>query len=79
MSITPEQARMARAALNWTLARAAASLGVGRATLVRIEAGTQGVKTSTLQHVRTGYLKRGIRFLRDRDYAGVALVEKEDT
>lgn len=71
MILEPPQARMARAALKLSLSEAAMKLGVGRATLIRLEDSGKGVKNTTAIRVRLAYERLGVRFVQSGPDVGV--------
>lgn len=56
--MTPEQSRMARAALNWSLRQVP---GVSHDTVSRFEAGEE-LKESTIAKLRAAYESAGLEF-----------------
>jgi transcriptional regulator with XRE-family HTH domain len=61
--LRPEQSRMARAALQWSLEDAAAAAGVSRRTVLRFERDHRDVKAELIAALRTAYETTGIRFI----------------
>ena len=59
----PEQSRMARAALEWSLEDAAAAAGVSRRTVLRFERYHRDVKPELIEAVRRAYEAAGVRFI----------------
>jgi transcriptional regulator with XRE-family HTH domain len=59
--ITAAQARMARAALEWSLDQAAAATGVSRRTVLRLEQG-ESLQARNVAAIRAGYEAAGVRF-----------------
>ena len=56
--LTPASARMARAALQWSLERAAKECGVDRSTVYRFENDVR-YSDSTAEALKAGYLRTG--------------------
>jgi len=54
---------MARAALHWSLDEAAASVGVSRRTILRLENNQRNILPAKVAAIRNGYEARGLRFL----------------
>jgi hypothetical protein len=69
ISMTPDQSRMARAALKWSLTDLAASAKVGRATAARFELGEQ-VAESNVAAMRVALETAGTRFIERGEYRG---------
>ncbi|QFS84811.1 helix-turn-helix domain-containing protein [Roseivivax sp. THAF197b] len=70
MSITGQQIRAARAALNWTVQDLADATGVGSATIVRYEAVPRGLPKSrknNLETLRSCFEAAGIVFVGSPD------------
>lgn len=66
MSITGQQIRTARAALNWSVKDLADATGIGTATIVRYELAEAGVPKSrknNLEILRTCFEAAGIEFI----------------
>ena len=66
MSITGQQIRTARAALNWSVKDLADATGVGTATIVRYELAEAAVpksRKSNLEILRTCFEAAGIEFI----------------
>lgn len=61
--LTPAQARMARAALHWSLDEAAAAVGVSRRTILRLENDQRDILPAKVAAIRRGYEGVGLRFL----------------
>lgn len=72
--MTPEQARMARAALCWSQTVAARNLGVCRSSIARLEIDSRPIKLSTIQSMQARYEAHGVRFLSEGDLVGVAVI-----
>ena len=70
--MTPEQCRMARAALKWSIDDLREAAGVGRMTVVRFEGG-QSVNSESVQAMRTTLEKRRVQFVDDGDLAGAVV------
>ncbi len=64
--ITPEQIRMARSALNWSMKDLAKNCGVGVNTLSRLENGTDS-RVSTLSKIEDALVNAGIVFLNENE------------
>lgn len=74
--MTPEQVRMARAALGLGVRDLADLAGVSFTTINRFETGKSGVQLSTAQALRAALEARGVQFLESGQVAagpGVAL------
>jgi len=67
--MTPEQCRMARSALKWSLDDLTAASGLGRATLARLELG-QTVSADTIAKARASLEAAGIHFIDKGQFAG---------
>lgn len=67
--MTPDQSRMARAALKWTLDDLTEATGLGRATLARFELG-QPVQAETASKIRGTFEANRIRFIDKGQFAG---------
>lgn len=61
--MTPEQCRMARAALNWTSTKLAREAGVGISTVARFEKERGALIPSTLAAIRKAFEDAGIEFI----------------
>ncbi|HWT13230.1 MAG TPA: helix-turn-helix transcriptional regulator [Allosphingosinicella sp.] len=61
--LTPAQARMARAALHWSLDQAAEAVGVSRRTILRLENDQRDIQPAKVAAIRRGYETLGLRFL----------------
>ncbi len=59
ISMTPDQSRMARAALRWSLTDLSVAAGVGRATAARFELG-QSVDEKSVEAMRGALVAAGI-------------------
>lgn len=68
-SMTPEQLRMARAALDWTADRLASESGVGVNTVRRIEKG-RGALYDTVLKLQTTLEAAGVEFIGAGEYRG---------
>ena len=64
--VTPEQIRMARAALNWSVKELAGKCGIGVNTLSRLENGTDS-RLSTLSKIQKTLINAGIVFLSENE------------
>jgi transcriptional regulator with XRE-family HTH domain len=71
--ISAIQCRMARAALDWTVADLSAAAGVGATTIVRFERGQATANRSTVASLKHALEAAGLRFL-NGDEPGVSLV-----
>jgi transcriptional regulator with XRE-family HTH domain len=67
--ITAAQARMARAALEWSLDDAAAASGVSRRTVLRLEQG-ESLQARNLAAIRRAFAAAGVRFFDEGPAAG---------
>ena len=67
--MTPQQSRMARASLKWTIDDLAAAAGVGRATVARFEGG-QSVMVDTIATLRSAFDAKCVKFVDDGPMAG---------
>ena len=74
--IRPEQMRMARAGLGWTLSHLAAKAGVNPNTISRYEAG-RDVMAGTLRKVADALQEAGVRIIDNAEGRGVLLTRKE--
>lgn len=77
--MTPEQFRMAKAALGLSNPELAEKIGLHRNTLNKLDQGLG--KASTIQHVRLALEAEGIQFLEDGQVAagsGVALRQRAE-
>jgi transcriptional regulator with XRE-family HTH domain len=72
--MTPEQSRMARAALRWSLTDLAEASGVGRATAARFELG-QSVEADKVSAMRGALIAAGAQFVRRPGRVGVTVPE----
>lgn len=68
-TITPDQCRMARAALRWSVDDLAQAAGVGRATVIRFENDTGG-KPATVARLREALEKARVQFIDEGRFAG---------
>jgi len=62
ISMSPEQSRMARAALGWSLTRLAAEANIGRATVARFELGEQ-VQSDSVDAMVRAFTAAGMELL----------------
>lgn len=62
MTLTPDQSRMARAGLKWTLDDLAAATGLGRATIARFELG-QAVNPESIAAIREAFESKRVTFV----------------
>lgn len=67
--MTPDQSKMARAALSWSLTELAAAAGVGRATAARFEIG-QSVSDDKVAALQKAFEGHQVRFITDGSMAG---------
>ena len=71
--LTPAQARMARAALHWSLDQVAEAVGVSRRTILRLENDQRDILPAKVAAIRRGYEALGLRFLDEGGNAGGAM------
>jgi transcriptional regulator with XRE-family HTH domain len=72
--VKPAQVRMARAALNWSLADLAKASGVHRNTISNFETGKYGGEPSSLAAIRAALETAGVEFIAENGGgAGVRL------
>lgn len=71
----PAQAKMARAALDWTLDDVAKAAGVHRNTVSNFETGKYGGDPETLAKMRSAFEAAGLEFT-NGDAPGVRLKKK---
>jgi transcriptional regulator with XRE-family HTH domain len=57
--MTPEQSKMARAGLGWSLTRLATEAHIGRATAARFELG-EAVQDETVDAIRKAFTNAGV-------------------
>jgi transcriptional regulator with XRE-family HTH domain len=62
-SVKPAQVRMARAALNWSLADLAAAAGVHRNTISNFETGRYAGSEEALRAIRAALESAGVEFI----------------
>jgi transcriptional regulator with XRE-family HTH domain len=75
--LTPIHARMARAALGWSLAELKERIGLSKTTLIRFEAG-QGVQYATALKLEEAFAREGITFVdEDKTHGAGILLSKE--
>lgn len=67
--MTPEQSRMARAALKWSLDDLAGEAGIGRATIARFEAG-ENVADRSIEAMEAAFARHRVRLVKDGAFAG---------
>ena len=72
-ALRPDQSRMARAALLWSLEDAAAAAGLSRRTILRFERYHRDVTPRLIQALRRAYEAAGLRFLDDGPAAGAVV------
>jgi transcriptional regulator with XRE-family HTH domain len=71
-ALRPEQSRMARAALEWSLEDAAKAAGVSRRTVLRFERYHRDVRPELIAALRRAFEAAGVRFLdKGTDAGGV--------
>ena len=75
--LTPAQARMARAALDWSLLDVQEKSGINKNTVVRFEAG-KGVLASTVLKLEETFAKEGIVFTHENDARGQGVLFSKD-
>jgi len=75
--LTPAQARMARAALNWSLLDVQERIGINKNTVVRFEAG-KGVLLSTALKLEDAFAKEGLVFTHENDVRGQGVFFSSD-
>lgn len=71
--MTPQQSRMARAALKWSLTDLAEASGIGRATVARFELG-EPVGTSSVAAMIAAFEAKRVRFINEGKLAGAVYV-----
>jgi transcriptional regulator with XRE-family HTH domain len=62
ITMTPEQSKMARAALGWSLTRLATEAGIGRATVARFELG-ETVQSDSVDALRRAFVNAGMELI----------------
>lgn len=62
ISMSPEQSRMARAALGWSLTRLAAEANIGRATVARFELG-EPVQSASIDAMVRAFTTAGMEMI----------------
>ncbi|MDT7536162.1 helix-turn-helix transcriptional regulator [Sphingobium sp. SA2] len=62
ISMSPEQSRMARAALGWSLTKLAAKAGIGRATVARFELG-ESVQNENVASIARSFEDAGLKII----------------
>lgn len=62
ISMSPEQSRMARAALGWSLTKLAAAAGIGRATVARFELG-EAVQSDSVTSIIRAFEEAGLQMI----------------
>ena len=75
--LTPAQARMARAALSWSLVDVQEKTDINKNTVVRFEAG-KGVLLSTVLKLERAFTKEGIIFIDETGEHGHGLLFSKD-
>ncbi|MCX8955341.1 helix-turn-helix transcriptional regulator [Ruegeria sp. NA] len=79
--MTPEQLRMARAALRIGVRELAEMSDTAPATITRFETEKGGIQLSTAERIQAALEGEGVQFLSETDAAkgpGVVLVRKDD-
>lgn len=77
--MNPAQVRMARAALNWTLADLARAAGVHRNTISNFETGKFAGSEDALRAIRTALESAGVLFIEQNGNGpGVRLRDRTD-
>ena len=71
--LKPAQARMARAALGWSMADIQSRTGINKNTIVRFEAG-KDVLLSTVSKLEGAFVKEGVSFNHEDDTRGPGVV-----
>lgn len=69
ITMKPEQCRMARASLKWTIDNLAHAAGVARMTVVRFERG-DGVTADSVAAMRSALEAKRVRFIDSGKFAG---------
>jgi transcriptional regulator with XRE-family HTH domain len=69
--LRPEQSRMARAALQWSLEEAAEAASVSRRTVLRFERDHRDIKPDLIQAIRRAFEDAGVRFIEEADLVGL--------
>lgn len=64
ISMTPEQSRMARAALGWSLTRLSTEAGIGRATAARFELG-DAMNAESVAAIGKAFASAGLVLIED--------------
>ncbi len=72
--MTPEQCRMARAALGWGVRELAKRAGISFTTISRFENGA-GTQSSTLAKIQVAFETAGVTFIAD-DGGGLGVIVK---
>jgi transcriptional regulator with XRE-family HTH domain len=75
--LTPALARMARAALRWTLEDLNGKTGISKNTLLRFEMGG-GIHHSTAIKIEEAFLREGINFTYESDERGPSVGLSKD-
>jgi hypothetical protein len=71
--LKPAHARIARAALRWSLVDLEKKSGISKNTLVRFEAGG-GVNHSTAGKIEEAFTKEGVNFVYEDDARGLGIL-----
>jgi transcriptional regulator with XRE-family HTH domain len=74
MTITPEQSRMARGALEWSMRDLAKAARISPTTVNQFERGYAATNNSTLAAIRRAFEDAGIVFIDNGEGPGVRLV-----
>ena len=70
--LKPEQCRMARAALDWSLSELQKMTGINKNTIVRFEAG-KGILFSTAERLEHAFAKEGLTFIYENETRGAGI------
>lgn len=70
------QCRMARAALDWTIAELAKAAGVGERTVAKYEAGGN-VLSETVETLRQCFVANGVEFINGGKRIGVSCLRRD--
>lgn len=68
----PAQSRMARAAIDMGVREAASAAKVSTQTITRFEKGEE-LRERTADDIRRAYEEKGVRFIEDDEWLGVAI------
>ncbi len=75
--ITPAQLRAARAFLDWTRTECGHALGVSSETIRNIENGRCKPALATVEKVRQGFARHGVRFVGHQGVTRVSTKEQQ--